>query len=570
MKNVAFDRGKPPPARRVPSGPRRRDAPGFADRAETCDDAAVSPAEVSTMLGSLRPGDSRLAVDLEDCLAGLAREAIPRRIRERDHTVWRPDPIGISDRLGWLGVAGEMPGRLPEIRELVEGLRAESIADVVLVGMGGSSLAPEVFRRILGSAAGHPRLHVLDSTSPARIRRVTDAVEPARTCVIIASKSGTTIEVRTLRQHFREVLARTGRAEDRLIAITDPGTPLASMSSDEGWRRVFLNPPDIGGRFSALSLFGLVPAGILGVNLEGFLERAQRLEAACEDHPAASPGAWLGAVMGAAARGGRDKLVLAPSPSLEPFGLWIEQLVAESTGKDGTGIVPVAGAASARGQDSLVVEMCLAGEEPAPVAGAGTPVVRLDVPDELSLGAEMFRWELATAVAGHVLGVHPFDQPDVQAAKTRTNELLAGLGEQGVPRVAAGDPAELLATVKPGDYVGLMVYGEETRHLVSALGELREAIAARHDVAVTVGFGPRFLHSTGQLHKGGPSSGIFLQWLLEEGELPVPGEPWGFHDLIAAQAGGDLEALRDAGRRVMRVAAGPDPVASIRALAAAT
>lgn len=518
------------------------------------------------MLGSLRPGESRLAVDLEECLGGLARAGIPRRIRERDHTVWRPDPTEITNRLGWIGISSRMRGRLPEIRELVDGLRADGIADVVLVGMGGSSLAPEVFGQVLGSAAGHPRLHVLDSTSPARIRSVTDSVDPARTCVVIASKSGTTIEVRTLREHFREVLGRAGRPEERLVAITDPETPLAAMSTGEGWRHVFRNPPDIGGRFSALSLFGLVPAGILGVNLEGFLDRAERLEAACEDHPAASPGAWLGAVLGAAALGGRDKLVLAPSPSLESFGLWIEQLVAESTGKDGKGIVPVAGAAAARGRDSLVVEMRLAGEEPACEVADGTPVVRLDVPDALSLGGEMFRWELATAVAGHVLGVHPFDQPDVQSAKTRTNELLEGLGSQGIPPVSEGDPAELLASVRAGDYVGLMVYGEETPGLVAALRGLREAIGARYEVPVTVGFGPRFLHSTGQLHKGGPDSGVFLQWLLDEGELPVPGESWGFHDLIAAQAGGDLQALRDAGRRVARVAPGADPVASIRAL----
>lgn len=511
------------------------------------------------MVGSLHPDSSAWAARIDEQLAQLGHAEIPRRIRDRDHTVWREDPTEISNRLGWLDVISEMRGRLGEIHDFVGGLRKDGVKDVVLLGMGGSSLAPEVFRQILGGG-GAARLHVLDSTAPAWIRSVEESLDPATTAVLVASKSGSTLEVRTLRERFREWLRPAGAPEARMFAVTDPDTALAEMATGEGWRACFLNPPDIGGRFSALSLFGLVPAGILGVDLEEMLTRAARLAAACGDDPAGNPGAWLGAAIAAAASAGHDKVVLSTPPAWASFGLWVEQLVAESTGKEGKGVVPVVGADPTVSADSIVVH---AGEPARPIR-ADVPQVTLEMNAPIDLGAEMFRWEYATAVLGHLLDVQPFDQPDVQSAKTRTVEIL----EAGAPAaVTATDPRTLLGSLKAGDYVGLLVFGSPSPARDAALEALARAIFARWEVPVTIGYGPRFLHSTGQLHKGGPNSGVFLQWLLDEGELAIPGESYGFHDVLAAQAGGDLRALHDAGRRAGRVDSGADPAAGIRALA---
>ncbi|MBZ0266531.1 glucose-6-phosphate isomerase, partial [bacterium] len=478
----------------------------------------------------------------------LERGGVPGRIWAGDHTVWRDDPTEINNRLGWLGVPAEMRGALGEIRSFTKGLQERGVRDVVLIGMGGSSLAPEVLRQTFGSADGHPRLHVVDSTSPAWIRRVTSQLDPATFHGLVASKSGSTIEVRTLLAHFLEV-ARGGGIDPpgaSFTAITDPGTGLDERATAEHFHATFRNRPDIGGRFSALSHFGLVPAGVLGVNVEALLSGAERMAEACgKDVPVkGNPGAVLGSFLGAAALAGRDKLGLLLSGSVSSFALWIEQLLAESTGKEGRGILPVADEPAidphAMGKDRVFVSVRVDGDDntaldarAAALAQAGHPVMGLRMANREALGGEMFRWEFATAIAGHLLGIHPFDQPDVQSAKTRTQEILAAAGRGEMPASPASErPGPALATLGEGGYAAIHVYGDPDEALMKAIAEWRAAIQQRYRVPTTLGIGPRFLHSTGQLHKGGAPGGVFLQIVLEEGELPIPGEPLGFGQLI--------------------------------------
>lgn len=513
----------------------------------------------------------------------LEADCVPRRIWERDHTVWRDDPTEITDRLGWLTVAGGMREAVSEIQEFAADLGPRGVRDVVLIGMGGSSLAPEVLRRTFGSAPGYPRLHVLDSTSPARIRRVTAAVAPDAFHVLMASKSGSTIEVRTVAAHFLALAAAAGidPPARAFTAITDPGTELDERAAAESFFRTFRNPPDIGGRFSALSCFGLVPAAVLGVDVSALLDGAIDMADACgPDVPVTSnPGAALGGLLAGAALAGRDKLGLLLGPSINSFGLWIEQLLAESFGKEGKGIVPVTDEpevpVECLGADRMFVAVTVAGDDNVGVearandlTNAGHPVLHLVLSAPERLGAEMFRWEFATAVAGHLLDVQPFDQPDVQAAKAQTQTILETFARgQTPPSPESGDAEEVLGTLRPGDYVGLMVYGDPDDALNEALAKLRDAIQRIHHVPTTLGIGPRFLHSTGQLHKGGPNTGVFLQFVLEEGTLPIPGEELDFGRLIRAQADGDFAALLGAERRVVRVDAGADPAATVLDLA---
>jgi len=507
-------------------------------------------------------------VGLDAALRALDEHRIGPRIWRRDVTVWREDPTEIENRLGWLSVGG-MRDSLPEIQRFAADLRERGIRDVVLLGMGGSSLAPEVFRATLGRPDG-PALHVLDTTSPAWIRRVTERLDPAAFHVLVASKSGSTIEVRTLAAHFLEVARRAGADPPgrRFTAITDPGTALDRRAASEGFHHTFRNPPDIGGRFSALSLFGLVPAAIVGVDVEGLLARAEAMMAACgPDVPAArNPGLRLGAFLGAAAVAGRNKPGLLLPPGLAPFALWIEQLVAESTGKEDRGILPVTDEphvdAASLGPDRCFVAVEADGEPSGSVPGrvdalrdTGQPVFRVRMGDRLALGAEMFRWELATTVAGHLLGVQPFDQPDVQSAKTQTAGILDAFARRERP--AGPEPGPLAPTlerVKAGGYVAMMVYGDPPQELLEVIEAWRARVQRRFGVPTTYGLGPRFLHSTGQLHKGGPAGGIFVQAVLEEPALEIPGEPVDFAQLLRAQADGDHGALTARGRAVVRLA----------------
>jgi glucose-6-phosphate isomerase len=495
---------------------------------------------------------------LTDAVEAATQEALTLvpRIWERDHTVWADDPHEISDRLGWLDAPERADAIIDELQRLAADVVADGVTDVLLVGMGGSSLYPEVLATTFGSAAGSPRLRVLDSTDPAAVLAAEHALPWQATVLVPASKSGSTVEMACHLARFRDRLvdahgeAGAGRY---IVPITDPGSALDAEAADRGYRSVVHGQPDVGGRFSALSPFGLVPAALLGVDLRDHLASARRvLEQARSTHPDENAAAALGAAMAAAARSGRDKLTLLLPPEIATFGLWIEQLVAESTGKHGLGILPVLGEAAdaARlGGDRLVVAL---GEHDGleALARAGHPVVQLPWSGPEQLAGEVVRWEFATAVAGALLGINPFDQPDVQAAKSATERVLA----EGEDLPPTDDPTDVLAGVQDGDYVALLGFvtpgGDDHRRLESAAARLRSRLTA----AVTVGVGPRYLHSTGQLHKGGPDTGTFLVVVGDDPEdATIPGRPFTFGELKRAQAAGDLAALRAAGRRAVHV-----------------
>ncbi|MCH7979590.1 MAG: hypothetical protein IH935_11540, partial [Acidobacteria bacterium] len=491
---------------------------------------------------------------------------------------------------------------------LAESAKAEGISHVVLLGMGGSSLAPEVFQRTFGNAPGYPELRVLDSTHPEAVRAVEAAVDLPRTLFLVSSKSGTTTETLSFFHYFWQRLSQTGSGEktgapgSRFVAITDPGTPLEKLASERGFRRVFSAPEDVGGRYSALTVFGLVPAALIGVDVRRLLERAGQMAGACSspsihEHSglAENPGLALGAVLGAAARSGQDKLTLLASSSLDALPQWIEQLIAESTGKDGKGIIPVVGeplgAPETYGTDRLFVRLCIRGEEnaalesrTAALEAAGHPVVRINLSEKEDLGQEFFRWEVAVAAAGAVLGIHPFNQPDVQLAKKLAREAMAaksgrakGMGDERVRELSVERSEELKGTLgswlqeaQAGDYLAIHAYMAPAMGTAAALQNLRAKLRDRLHLATTVGFGPRFLHSTGQLHKGGPKTGLFLQLVDEPAtDLPVPEMTYSFGALIRAQAMGDFQALRQRGRRVLQVNMGNDVPAGLRGLLAA-
>lgn len=498
-------------------------------------------------LGSLQPAvDARLA-DLE------AQMVVPR-IWRKDHTVWSPDPTEISDRLGWLGVADAMQGRVGELEGFAKKVIADGFTHAVVLGMGGSSLAAEVFARCFGSGAPID-LTILDSTHPAQIEALRRSLPLERTLFIVASKSGTTVESIS---HFGYFFDLAGNPE-QFVAITDPGTRLEKLGRLMGFREVFTNPADIGGRYSALSLFGLVPAALVGVDLAGLLDRAEEMACACHGCVpiAQNPGAWLGVVLGVAATCGRDKLTIVLPDQIRSMGDWIEQLIAESTGKAGVGIIPVVGEdlgpPQAYGQDRLFVVLGELGEHPKldVLREAGQPVIQIEYQGSTALGGEFLRWELATAVAGHILRIQPFDQPDVQSAKDATTRILAGQA----PVPGMDDPAPLFTTLRPGDYLAIVAYLARTSEHEADLQAVRLRLRDRYRVATTLGWGPRYLHSTGQLHKGGPGTGVFIE--VVDGQppedLPIPDAPYSFGDLIQAQALGDYRALQAAGRRVARV-----------------
>ncbi|MBI3621681.1 MAG: glucose-6-phosphate isomerase [Nitrospirae bacterium] len=536
----------------------------------------------------------------------LGRAALPKRLWAKDAALWSADQIvqrTIAQRLGWLTVPEAMAGAAAELTAWAGSVTAGGIRDVVLLGMGGSSLCAEVCRQVIGSSEGAPTLTVLDTTDPATILQVERRVDLRRTLFLVASKSGSTIEVDALCRYFtdkvRAVVGQGGGkgAGSHFMAITDPGSPLERQARDEGYLRCFLNPADVGGRFSALSYFGLVPAALIGVPMKEFLERATRMMQWCQgDDVERNPGIWLGLALGALAKAGRDKMTLLPSPALRGFGLWVEQLVAESTGKEGKGVVPVDGEAvgspDTYGHDRVFVTLELEGESP-PAAQldalgrAGHPVIRIGLRDRLELAGEFFRWEMATAVAGMVLGVNPFDEPNVTESKEHTRRLLdaatgegrlpdsqAGLIDQGLRlvapsgRVAGGSLPEavwnFLKQAGPTDYVALLAYLPQTDTHDAALQAIRNAIHERLRVATTVGYGPRYLHSTGQLHKGGDGRGLFLLITSDEREdAPVPGRAYSFGVLKRAQALGDEAALVQRGRRLLRLHLGADVTADL-------
>jgi transaldolase/glucose-6-phosphate isomerase len=518
---------------------------------------------------------------VESHLPPLARSAVAgtwRRWHQRDffRRLWAGDPRlfsefdlpELADRLGWLTLHDDMQSRLGEFEAIADRV-AEVADDVVLLGMGGSSLAPEVFAAVFGSAPGRPRLTVLDSTHPAAVMAAAAAVDLKRTVFVVSSKSGGTLETISFFRYFWDL---TGGDGGRFIAITDPGSSLERLGQDRGFRVVVTAPADVGGRYSALSPFGLLPASLIGVDVGGLLARAAEF-AAMARHPAVAA-ADLGAVWGTLAMLGRDKLTIHTSERIKSYPAWMEQLVAESLGKSGTGVVPVAGEdlRSDYGDDRSFLTYRLRGE-PAVIpweelVGAGHPVTRVELDEPLSLGAEMLRAEIATAAAGEILGVHPFDQPDVEAAKVLAKEAMESPGEP-VPahpfETVRPQLEQFLAATQPGDYIGIQAYlhghGAE-------LAGLRAAIGARTGLPTTLGIGPRFLHSTGQLHKGGPDSGVFIQLVDHPaGTVPVPESGHDFAAIISAQAAGDHQALIDAGKRVIRIDLGTDPAPALVSLA---
>jgi transaldolase / glucose-6-phosphate isomerase len=494
-----------------------------------------------------------IADRVADTAADLSRRDAVPRMWAGDHTLWSDDPTEIADRLGWLPVIEESRARYAEADGVAVAAKGDGMAAAVVLGMGGSSLFPEVLARSFDKGVAALDLHVLDTTDPTAVRRVEEQLGLEHTLFVVASKSGTTLETRSHLAHFWE---RTGGDGRRFIAITDPGTELAALAHDRRFRAVFENRADIGGRYSALSWFGVVPGALLGYDVPRLLERASEAAAALGPSVPAGThaGLRLAAVLGASAVAGRDKLTLVLPDEITSFGLWLEQLVAESTGKQGTGIVPVAGeplgAPDVYGDDRVFVAVGgHAGLDD--LAAAGHPVVELAYGGPDDLGALVLLWEQAVALSGAVLGINPFDQPDVASAKEATGRVLA----EGLPELPTTPVNELLEQVRPGDHLALQAFvdpGDEA--LLGGLEAARERLRDRLRVATTVGVGPRFLHSTGQLHKGGPPTGVFLQVLGGDAtDVPIPGAPYGFSTLKAAQAAGDLLSLQERGLRAGRV-----------------
>ena len=517
----------------------------------------------------------------------LDAESVPARLHAHDHTLWSDDPTEISNRLAWLTLPTDMATQVADLSKFGTTLRDEGIRHVVLLGMGGSSLGPEVIRQTIGNRAGYPQMLTLDSTVPDWVAAATVGIDLENTVFVVSSKSGTTTEPNAFYAYFRDLVAAQVGVNDagrHFLAVTDPETALVRLAQSGGFRRVFLNDPNIGGRYSVLSHFGLAPAALTGVDLERLLDSAQRMQRRCLGAGPVrdNPGAWLGTVIGALVQAGRNKLTLIASDRIAGFGWWVEQLLAESTGKNGAGVIPIAGEPllepDCYGDDRLFVQLRMAsddnGDTDARVGrleSAGHPVVRLELSDAYDIGAEFYRWEYATAIAGHILGIHPFDQPDVQGAKDQTVSVLEQHERDGrLPMVesgGAGHIVQLLEGSGGGDYLAIMAYLPDSPGTRTELDRLRERVLRKYRIATTFGYGPRFLHSTGQLHKGGPGSGIFLQLTQQRShDLPIPGWPFSFGVLADAQALGDLQALQALGRRTMSLRLAGDPAEEIRRL----
>jgi glucose-6-phosphate isomerase/transaldolase/glucose-6-phosphate isomerase len=514
----------------------------------------------------------------------LLQEPVARLWR-RDKTLWKLG-AGAGDRgsaaeevgkrLGWLDLPFSMRGARAELSAFAAQASERGFRDVVLLGMGGSSLSAEVLRPVFPPRKDRLKLHLLDSTVPATVARVSAEVDLSRALFLVSSKSGGTIEVMSLYRYFRGRLqelpagaAGAPGAGAHFVAVTDARTSLANLAAAEGFWRTFVNPSDIGGRYSALSYFGLVPAALIGADVGDFLARGREMARLCgvETPLEDNPGACLGLLCGCLARGGRDKLTILTSPALSGFGLWAEQLVAESTGKKGRGIIPIVlepfGPPDAYGTDRFFVYLRLRGEDAAAsdahaqaLDQAGFPVIATELKDANDLAGEFFRWEFAIALAGVCLGINPFDQPNVEESKRNTMTTLRDYGKTSALPAPAdeGSFSELLQSARPGDYLALMAFADGTPELQDAFAALRLRLLTKRRLPTTLGYGPRFLHSTGQLHKGGPAGGLFVQFTCgADSDIPIPAAPYGFGALAAAQASGDLQSLRMHQRRAIRI-----------------
>ncbi|MGC2539395.1 MAG: bifunctional transaldolase/phosoglucose isomerase [Candidatus Sulfotelmatobacter sp.] len=566
---------------------------------------------------------SRLKSSLPESLAASVKTAISnwqssakmKRLWARDAALWTGSDE--ADWLGWLDIVEEQSAHLAELRGLAKEVWSAGFKDALLLGMGGSSLCPEVLRMTFGKISGYPDLHVLDSTDPAQVKAFENKIDIARTLFIVSSKSGSTLEPNIFKQYFFELTKKAvgaDKAGSHFMAITDPGSKMQKVAEADRFRHVFFGRPSIGGRYSALSNFGMVPAAVIGIDTKKFLDRAQEMVEACG--PSATveqnPGAVLGIILGTAATTGHDKVTIVTSPDISDLGAWLEQLLAESTGKVGKGIIPVDREALAApevyGNDRVFAYIHTehatdAGSEAklAAIEKAGHPVVRISMADIYDLGAEFFRWEIATAVAGSIIGIDAFNQPDVEASKIVTKDLTSQYEKSGSlpaekPVVedngiklftdeknaadlarAAGGEKSLAAYLKAhlgrigaGDYFALLGYIQMNAGHEKTLQAIRHAVRDRKHVATCLGFGPRFLHSTGQAYKGGPNSGVFLQVTCDDAvELPVPEQKYTFGVVKAAQARGDFEVLAQRGRRALRVHLGSNVDSGLRMLAAA-
>lgn len=545
------------------------------------EDFTINPLNYANILGmefnksifacGLEPYDAEIRL----AAARLEAEAVMPRIWKKDASIWKDKDVEISDRLGWLDAPDQATQLLPAIDRFVGEVRAAGIGHALLLGMGGSSLAPEVFSRVFGMKRGFLTLDVLDSTDPEAVLGFAGTLPCDRTVFIASSKSGTTLETTSFLNFFyTRALGLLGRerAGAHFAAVTDPGTPLERTARDFGFRRVFHGDPDVGGRFSVLSAFGLLPAALLGMDVPGLLGRARRAAGECRIAvPRENPGAMLGSILGVLAAAGRDKIIFLLSPEIESFGAWLEQLLAESTGKEGRGILPLVRDAEAVGErdfpDRCVVHVGLAGdstheERLRAIRARGTPLVSLTLDGIQDLGRQFFLWEMATAVAGSILKINPFDQPNVAASKKKAEAVLAASKDKEIslePAPAGQDDLRpFLDQARAGDYVVVQAFLPPRPEIRTRLAEFSAALRERTDLAVACDFGPRFLHSTGQLHKGDRGNGLFIQFTGGHArDIDVPAEPGSsfsnnsFGRLIDAQARGDREALREKGRRLI-------------------
>jgi len=592
MPAAAVPVGKPP-ARATPVQTTARptpESPLAAVEPDTTGSIRVDDSVGVTTAAKSKPVDDVFKLPMvEEALDVLEAQDFLDRLWVKDATLWKGEAPAIRNRLGWLTSPTIMRGHTDDIKTFADEIRRLQFTHVVLLGTGGASLGADVFNLTFGSKMGFPDLVLLDSTDPGAVKHTFDRLNLTRTLFIVATKSGDTIETLAFYEYFRGQVEASSlpRGGIRFVAITDPGRPLDKIASETGFRRTFLNPASIGGRYSALSFFGLVPAALMGIDIKVLLDRAHAMVEACGNAVSARDNAAvrLGAALAGLAKAGRDKVTLVLSRKIRGLGPWIEQLLAESLGKDGKGIVPVEdeplGSPAVYGEDRVFVAITLEGDGSAESAlkaleNTGHPVIRIVLKEPLEVGAEFFRWELATAAAGVVLGVNPFDEPDVARAKDNTAAMLvswkrskrlpewpADAEENGLilmthtgkksPGFVPGLQA-FLDQAAAGDYVAIQAYLTPTADTWSRLQELRTLLRDRLKVATTVAFGPRYLHSTGQLHKGGRSNGLFIQLTGEDKEdMAIPGAGYGFSTLKAAQALGDLQALRDAGRRIVRV-----------------
>jgi transaldolase/glucose-6-phosphate isomerase len=547
-----------------------------------------------------KPLTDAVKVELEEWRKG----GKVRRLWAFDSSLWTNQDE--SKWLGWLGVTYDQVAHIKPLQDLAQEVKQAGFKHAVLLGMGGSSLGPEVFRITFGKIDGFPELHVLDSTDPAQIATIEKKIDLAKTIFIVSSKSGSTLEPNIFKQYFYErVKEKVGaeKAGQQFIAVTDPGSKMEEIAKISGFRHIFHGVPSIGGRYSVLSDFGMVPAAVMGIDVSKLLDRTERMVHSCAASvpPETNPGVLLGVIMGVLAKNGRDKVTIFASPAIADLGAWLEQLLAESTGKQGKGLIPVDGEQigdpSVYGQDRLFAYIRLKSKPDADqekaiqrLEEAGQPVVRISVEDVYDIGQEFFRWEIATAVAGSIIGINAFNQPDVEASKVVTRNLTTEYEKAGklpteTPIFESGDfklftdPANAdalqkavgndkslagylkahLARLKPGDYAAFLAYIERNEAQTKELQKLRTAVRNKKKVATCLGFGPRFLHSTGQAYKGGPNSGVFLQITADDAkDIPVPGQKYTFGVVKAAQARGDFEVLAERKRRALRVHLGKD------------